>query len=1258
MNNSYPPPAARLGAYTTPRAFVSILFTVALLLAGLAPAAAAAPGQRPAKQRRARAASKAGKPSTSRHAGAAKRVGETLTEQLQEPVREDEEFEADDADKRHNWFYAERAYPFGEIPADARRKAWEARPRPAGSKDGVKVLGQGVWTPVGPAPSQGAFSSWGPTSGRINAIAVHPTNPNIVLVGSSTGGIWRSTDGGTNFAPVSDNQVDLAVGAIAFAPSNPSVVYAGMGDLDNTYVGSGVLKSLDAGATWTRVADPSPPAQGFFPSQGFITDILVDPTNANRVFAAQDLVLNPNGVPTSGYAFATGAVRVSNDGGASWSMALSGRARSLAFHPSNPSIIYATIILPGTGTTTGVWRSVANGAPGTWSQIYSSPYGNASGAAGTRDIRVAVTPAAPESIYVYSGQRSPTTAISVEVSTDGGQNWSSRGAGGVTNIDTGQFGYNTYLAVSPSDPNTIYVGGRDVYKTTTGNQSAPTWTNITKNFGPAPNFTYNPTTNGANTHPDQQTLTFAPGDGSTFYIGNDGGVSKTTNAGATFTSLNQTLSLSQFVHLSLHPTDASISIGGTQDNGTQRRVNGTNVWREFSSGDGGSSVFNAANLGMVFTTYVSGRVNRFTNVTAANATFSGTIADSDTFGESLTSPRIAFYPPVVGNGVDQRLYVGTWKLFVCTDCYDTTKVRGGASQPTWTATSPDDLTRGSGDVIRAIAVARSNSNYIYTGSGTGVVRASNDGGATWPITGAGIPQRVVKSITVDPSNPAVAYLTVSGYGSGHVFKTTDAGANWTDISGNLPNIPVNTLLIDPQTPTTLYIGTDIGVGRSTVGGNTWETYNEGMPPVVVTSLAAQPSGLIQAATYGRGVYEINAAPGATVQFASAAATVGENSGRATLTVTRGGDTSGAVSVNVRTVDNPAAVPCADTTTLPGVAFARCDYATTVDTLTFAPGETTKNFTVPLIDDAHVEPNETVQIELSGPTGGATLGGGGTMTLTITSNDVAGQPNPIVQPDAAGIAFFVRQQYLDFLNREPEPGEPWSGLLAGCGNQFNTDPASPSVNCDRIGVSYSIFASPEFQIKGAFVFRFHRLAFINPAAAPADRYLPSYDQMIADMRSVTGSNSAEVYAKKAAFAAAFVQRPQFLAAYPASMPNAQFVDTLLGHYGLASVRTTDPSNPDTGTKGTLTRDFLVNSLNGATLTRAQVVRAIADSDEVFVAERDPAFVAVQYYGYLRRTPEPGGYGAWLGHLSANPGDYRSMVNGFMNSKEYRLRFGAQ
>ncbi|HKP71525.1 MAG TPA: DUF4214 domain-containing protein, partial [Pyrinomonadaceae bacterium] len=254
----------------------------------------------------------------------------------------------------------------------------------------------------------------------------------------------------------------------------------------------------------------------------------------------------------------------------------------------------------------------------------------------------------------------------------------------------------------------------------------------------------------------------------------------------------------------------------------------------------------------------------------------------------------------------------------------------------------------------------------------------------------------------------------------------------------------------------------------------------------------------------------------------------------------------------------------------------------------------------------------------------------------TDNDLPGAANPIFNNQ-----FFVRQQYLDFLSREPEANEPWTAVLNNC-SDVNNNPA-----CDRLTVSSSFFRSVEFQLKGLFVYRFYSLSFGR---------LPTYAEIIPDMRSVTGQTAEEVFQKRAQFSNDWVQRPLFQSLYGGTT-SSDFVNSLMGRYNLSSITTFDPATPDGTAKVTLTRADLINRLNAATLTRAQVVRAIVESDEVFNAEFNRAFVAMQYFGYLRRDPDEGGFNAWLNYLNSHPSDFRTMVDGFMNSVEYKLRFGS-
>lgn len=743
-------------------------------------------------------------------------------EQELEPVAEEEETEG-----RNDWFLFQRTYPFGSIPRDSRLRAWaesQARYQPAS-----EILPQAnkTWRSIGPSPTISSWSfAWGVTSGRVNSIAVSPADSRLVLLGSSTGGIWRSTDGGESFTPVSDDQVDLAVGSLAFSKSNPSIAYAGMGDTKLGYLGSGVLKSTDSGSTWTLASNSS------LPAPGSVSRLEIDPANPNKLYVAQYSKVSGDKVTSSG-------LYLSTDGGVRWIRALAGAPRDVVLDPGNSRTVYAGMsrIDNDADPPFGLYRSTDGG--GNWANVFTAPaqYDLTK----RRDFKVAISPVNPQRMYAYFGGFILSGLDAhLRASTDAGATWTERSLAGV---DLAQFAYNSYLFCDPSDALTLYLGSRDLYRSTDGGES---WTNLTRNFYDLGGFfQYAP--GSSNTHPDQHALAFSPANPGEYYLGNDGGVSKTTDGGATFQSLNSTLTLSQFIGIAAHPTNPAIIYGGTQDNGSQR-LGDSPRWYETVTGDGGHTVINPLNPSVVFMTYVRGDIFRFVSdglIYDAQAGYNGA------FGEFAATPRMLFYPPFVGNGVNANLYFGTWRLFISTDL-------GGS----WLAPAGfQDLTKGvnaaGADVLSAIAVARSNTNVIYTGSSQGRAMVSTNGGASWSDITRGLPDRYVTSIAVDPGSPSTAYLAVSGFNSGHIFRTTNTGSSWTDISGDLPNIPANALLIDPVARDTIYAGTDVGVFRSSAQGGSWRSFSKGMPPAVVTELVAQASGLIQAATYGRGVYVLD-----------------------------------------------------------------------------------------------------------------------------------------------------------------------------------------------------------------------------------------------------------------------------------------------------------------------------------------------------------------------------------------------------------------
>jgi photosystem II stability/assembly factor-like uncharacterized protein len=1113
----------------------------------------------------------------------------------------------EDRERRASWFMFKRSYPFGSVPAESRRRAWESRPRKSrdasASASGVRQ----VWAAIGPKPTL-TTSRWGASSGRINCVAVSPADTRVVLVGSSTGGIWRSADGGANFVPVSDDQSDLAVGWLVFAPSNPSVVYAGMGDMDSSYLGSGVLKSTDGGTTWARVSNQTLP-------DGVVARMEVDPSNPSRVYLAQYLTRDRSTNLASG-----GGFYLSTDGGVNWTKTLDGQARDLVIHPASPQTLYATLT-ERPGGAAGLFRSTDGG--GSWANV---PVPTSGFHAGFRDFRVAVTPAAPERLYAYYG----TIFLGetrLQVSNDGGATWQARS---LASVDTGQFGYNTYLHVDPTNPDTIYLGSRDLYKSTDGGVN---WENMTDNFARSgSSWSYQPSL--SSTHADQQSFAFESGHPSVVYVANDGGLWKSQDGGATLRSLNDSLSLIQFNSLALHPTDAGFTIGGTQDNGTQRRLRDASTgapainWDEFSGSDGGACFFNPVRPQFLFGTYFSGWALRFRMVSGF-VFIDKVIGETATWGESTSNTRIAFYPPFKGNGVDERIYFGTWRLFVSDNLGDT-----------WTAPAGTlDLTKGVGDVLSSIAVARSNTQVIYTGSARGRAMVSSDGGVSWTDVTAGLPNRFIESIVVDPTNPAAAYLSVSGFGTGHVFKTVNGGATWADASDNLPNIPVNALLLDPLNPQVVYAGTDVGVYRSATGGGAWETFNEGLPPVLVTAFAAQPGGRIQLATYGRGAYELITAQGgpSTVAFNASETSVSEGAGKVTLSVTRTGDLTVPAQVDYATTD--------------GTASDRSDYAAAYGTLGFGVGETAKTIEVFVTDDVLGEPDETFVVSLNNPVGTA-LGGASSATVTVNSNESVGGANPVRWDANFDSAFFVRQHYIDFFNREADAEGLafWKNQIDEC----EARPADERQACRevrRVNVSAAFFLSIEFQQTGFLVYRTHQVAFNTAEHLRLRAFLADTRQIGRGIIVGQGDWQTQIESNKAAFFRDFVARAQFASLYQ-GMTNAQYVDALNANTG--------------GSLAQDVRDALVAGLDDGTRTRADVLRVAAENAEFGRRHYNRAFVLMQYFGYLRRNPNDppqanldfDGYNFWLSKLEEFHGNFvaAEMVKAFITSDEYQRRFG--
>ncbi|HEV7683082.1 MAG TPA: M64 family metallopeptidase [Pyrinomonadaceae bacterium] len=395
-------------------------------------------------------------------------------------------------------------------------------------------------------------------------------------------------------------------------------------------------------------------------------------------------------------------------------------------------------------------------------------------------------------------------------------------------------------------------------------------------------------------------------------------------------------------------------------------------------------------------------------------------------------------------------------------------------------------------------------------------------------------------------------------------------------------------------------------------------------------------------------WNVNVVAASPVQFDASNYNKGEGDVQVNITVTRTGDLSSAVMVDYATSDTGGANGC---NIINGAASSRCDYLSTLGTLHFAANESSKTISIPIVDDSYAEGSETFTITLSNPTA-TLLGSPSVAAITITDNDTVNGPNPADQASS-----FVRQHYIDFLNREPDPGGLafWSDQITSCG----ADQACVEVR--RINVSAAFFLSIEFQETGYLVYRMYQTAYGTLPGSPVpltfSEFLPDTQQIGQGVQVGIGNWQAQLESNKQIFTAEFVKRVRFTQNFATSLTPAQFVDTLFTNAGV--------------TPSAIDRNAAVNEFDGAGNTtdvaaRARALRRVAENSILKQQETNRAFVLMQYFGYLRRNPfDPPeatldftGYNFWLGKLNQFNGNFvnAEMVKAFIVAGEYRHRFG--
>ncbi len=718
----------------------------------------------------------------------------------------------------------------GNIPADAlmiAKAQADALKRPA-PKGGIGELGAGIttasWQALGP----------GNIGGRVRAIAVHPTNPNRIVMGAVSGGIWTSNDAGVSWTKVDDWLPSLSISSIVYDPQNPLILYAGTGE---SFVGSdystlgagggasgaGILKSVDGGARWSRLVSTNPSGR---PDWEFVNRLAIHPSNPQRVYAA----LTGTATTPDGIKYLTNSVYVSNDAGANWSkltnLPASG-TRDLKINPANASHLIVS-------------DAVSFDAGATWIRsIYPAANGS----------RIELAFDSNGAIYSSGGDGNFYRSI------DGGRNWTLRS----TTFGAGQQGdYNNALWIDPQNPNTILIGRQYMMRSV---DAGLTWTAVGQNcFDVSSSF-----------HADQHIIV-SPSNYNTVnnrvvYVGNDGGIYKANDVLAVagscgptngWTNLNNGLNITQFTG---GAGSNSTLFGGTQDNGSLVRTSGT-TWSRYAFGDGGPTAYSAAAPGWLHGSFQAGySAHTYANY-ASNP--DADLASNASYTANCNFGGL-FYRPLSIHPSSSAMYSGMMSGLCATE-------NPNNFNPVWRQVTTPSL--NTTFATSSITVGASSPSVVwYSGYDLNEPRTtrlfkSNNALSvspppTWTNITANLPNRVLTRIHIDErfTNQQVAYVSFGGFTNSNIWKTTNGGANWTNIHGTLPAVPIRAITTHPTIPGYLYVGTEVGIFTSENGGASWyldinnQPQNDGPANVSVEHLFWTDNQTLIAATYGRGMFK-------------------------------------------------------------------------------------------------------------------------------------------------------------------------------------------------------------------------------------------------------------------------------------------------------------------------------------------------------------------------------------------------------------------
>ena len=613
--------------------------------------------------------------------------------------------------------------------------------------------------------------------GRVNTIVVDPYNSNIIYVGSPAGGIWKSTDAGQTYIPLTDYLPQIGVSGITIDPTNTDILYIATGDDDyNNALSVGIWKSTDAGANWQQT--------GLNPSNTpyRTSEIYINPSDANMLWVAT-----------------SDGIFKSTDGGDTWTNKQSGGFRDLKVKPSDPNIIYGTTDDKFYKSTDAgeTFTHITDGLPTSSGRLF-----------------IDITPANNNLVYMVASN-TDNTYQGIYKSLDSGTTFTQME--NTTNIfESSQSWYDLAIAVSNSNENEIYVGCLNVWKSSDGGDSFSKlneWYSRTNSY----------------THAD---IHFIRSFNDGIFVGSDGGIFESTDAGNTFTDLTPGLAISQFYRISVSKQNSNKIAGGLQDNGGFGR---DEQWSNYHGGDGMEGVIDPNNDNIYYGFSQRGGSLNINTTSGQNGGTAGYGPPSGEEGNWITPLSI---------NKESELYAGYSSVY-------------NFSSGNWTKAS--DTFEANIEVLELDPI---NSDIMYlsfsyydnvNGSIHHELHRSINHGVTFSLI-----QNLTNNITsieVNNNDNTIVYITTSG-GSGKVYKSTDQGDNFIEITGTLPNVTKNIIKHQPFSPTNaLYLGTSLGVYRYDDLTNDWGLYETNLPNTSVRDLSINTLDYnITAGTHGRGIW--------------------------------------------------------------------------------------------------------------------------------------------------------------------------------------------------------------------------------------------------------------------------------------------------------------------------------------------------------------------------------------------------------------------